>query len=153
MNAAHLHLLFTHLPIIGLAFVMLVNLVALLRKNAELQKLTLWLYLLLGVFALLAYLTGDGAEEIMKTYPGITEELIGPHETFAVIFFTGLMTTAALSMVALYVTKTKKELLFRFNLWLLIIGLLIGFFAFKTGSTGGSIRHTEMREGVYKKAN
>jgi uncharacterized membrane protein len=153
MNAAHIHLLFTHLPIIGLAFVMLVNLVALLRKNEELQKLTLWLYLLLGIFALLAYLTGDGAEEIMMSYPGITEKIIEPHETFAIIFFIGLMVTTALSMAGLYVTKTKKELLPRFNLWFIIAAMLISFFAVKTGSTGGSIRHTEIKEGAWKKAN
>jgi len=150
MNSAQLHLLFTHLPILGLGFAILFNLVALIRKSEELQKLSLWFYILLGIFALLAYLTGDGAEEIIKTYPGITEDIIEPHENFALFFFIGLMVTSALSMVGLYMTKTRKNLLGRFNLVLLIAAILLSFFAVKTGSTGGSIRHTEINQGEYK---
>ena len=107
MNPAQLHLIFTHLPIIGLGFGILLNLIAVLRKNGELQKLALWFYLLLGIFALLAYLTGDGAEKIMESYPGITEDTIEPHENIALIFFIGLMVTSALSMTGLYITRTK----------------------------------------------
>lgn len=150
MNSAQLHLVFTHLPIIGLGFAILLSLVAIIKKSVELQKLSLWCYLLLGIFALLAYLTGDGAEEIIKTYPGITEDIIEPHESFALLFFIGLMVTTALSMVGLYMTKTKVNLLGRFNLILLIAAILLSFFAVKTGSTGGAIRHTEIKQGEYK---
>jgi len=153
MNDAQLHLVFTHLPIIGLGFGILLNLVALIRKSEELQKLTLWYYLLLGVFALLAYLTGDDAGKMMQTYPGITEDIIEPHENFALFFFIGLMVTSALSMVGLYVTKTKMQFLKKFNLILLISALLLSILAVKTGSTGGAIRHTEIKQGEYKKVN
>ena len=127
MNPAQLHLIFTHLPIIGLGFGILLNLIAVLRKNGELQKLALWFYLLLGIFALLAYLTGDGAEKIMESYPGITEDTIEPHENIALIFFIGLMVTSALSMTGLYITRTKGHLLYRFSIYLLIAGILISF--------------------------
>lgn len=150
MNPAQLHLMFTHLPIIGLGFIILLNLVAVLRKSEELQKLVLWFYLLLGVFALLAYLTGDSAAEVMKTYPGITEEITEPHENFALFFFIGLMITTALSMAGLYITKTKVKFLYRFNFYLLILSLLISFLAIKTGTTGGAIRHTEINQGAYQ---
>jgi uncharacterized membrane protein len=153
MNATQLHLIFTHLPIIGLGFAILLNLIAVLRKSAELQKLSLWFYLLLGILTLLAYLTGDSAAEIMKTYPGITEDIIEPHENIALFFFIGLMITTALSMAALYITKTKRHLLSRFSIYLLTAGILISFLAVKTGSTGGAIRHTEIKEGMYKKVN
>ena len=45
MNAAQFHLMFTHLPIVGLGFAILFNAVALYRKSEELQKLSLWFYL------------------------------------------------------------------------------------------------------------
>ena len=153
MNDAQLHLVFTHLPIIGLGFGILLNLVAILRKSQELQKLTLWYYLLLGVFALLAYLTGDDAGKMMQTYPGITEDIIEPHENFALFFFIGLMVTSALAMVGLYITKTKVQFLKKFNLILLIAALLLSILAVKTGSTGGAIRHIEIKQGEYKKVN
>ena len=64
MNSAQLHLMFTHLPIVGLGFIILLNILAFVRKSGELQRIVLWFYLLLGIFALLAYLTGDGAAGI-----------------------------------------------------------------------------------------
>jgi len=150
MNPAQLHLVFTHLPIVGLGFAILFNLVAVIRKSEELQKLSLWVYVLLGVFGLLAYLTGDGAEEIMKTYPGITEDMIDPHENMALLFLIGLMITSAFSLIGLYLTRKKVNLLKRFNLILLIAGLLLSLLAFKTGSTGGAIRHIEVKQGEFK---
>jgi len=153
MNSVHLHLLVTHLPIVGLGFVILFNLVAIIRKSEELQKLTLWCYLLLGVFALLAYLTGDDAGKMMETYPGITKDIVEPHENMALFFFIGLMVTTALSAIGLYMTKTKESLLKRFCLYLLIAALLVSIFAVMTGVTGGAIRHTEIKQGEYKKVN
>jgi uncharacterized membrane protein len=153
MNAVQLHLVFTHLPIVGLGFAILLNVVAIIRKSEELQKLSLWCYLLLGIFALLAYLTGDDAEKIMITYPGITEDIIEPHENVALFFFIGLMITSALSMVGLYITKTRGEFLRRFSLTLLIAAILLSILGVKTGSTGGAIRHTEIKQGQYKKVN
>jgi uncharacterized membrane protein len=153
MNSAQLHLVFTHLPIVGLGIAILFNIVAIVRKSEELQKLSLWGYLLLGVFALLAYLTGDDAGKIMETYPGITEDIIEPHENIALFFFIGLMATSALSIIGLYITKTREKLLSRFSLYLLIAALLLSILAIKTGSTGGAIRHTEIKQGMFKKIN
>jgi len=153
MNPAQLHLVFTHLPIVGLGFAILFNLVAIIRKSQELQKLSLWFYVLLGIFGLLAYLTGDGAEDIMKTYPGITENMIDPHENMALLFLIGLMLASALSLLGLYFTMKKANLLKRFSLILLIVGVLLSFLALKTGSTGGAIRHIEIKQGEYKKVS
>jgi uncharacterized membrane protein len=152
MNAAQLHLIFTHLPIVGLGFVILINLISLFYyKSQDFYKLTLWLYVVLGVFALLAYITGDGAEEIMKTYPGITEDIIEPHENLALIFFICLMITSAVAIAGLYYTKTKENLLKRFTIYLLIAGIFLSLVAIGTGTTGGNIRHTEIKQECYKK--
>jgi hypothetical protein len=151
MNAAHLHLVFTHLPIVGLGFVILLNLFSLYQKSIELRKTTLWFYAILGVFALFAYITGDGAAEMMKTYPGITEELIEPHENIALIFFIGLMITTGVSVIGLFITRTKEKLLKKFILYLLILSILVGFLAIMTGISGGNIRHSEIKQGNYKK--
>jgi len=147
MNSAQLHLMFTHLPIVGLVIAILINFYAIFNKSNEVKKLILWTYAVLGIFALLAYLTGDGAEEILKTYPGITESLIEPHEQFALFFFIGLLILSVSSMIGLYVTKAKETLLKNFNLYLLIAALLLSILAFETGATGGNIRHTEIKQG------
>ncbi len=150
MNAAHLHLLFTHLPIVGIVIAILINAYALWSKSDEMKKFTLWAYIVLGIFAILAYMTGDSAEDIMKTYPGITEDITEPHEHLAMAFFTGVMILSILAFAGLYRTKTNEPLLRKFNLYLLILAILVSVLAYFTGSTGGDIRHTEIKEGVYK---
>lgn len=151
MNAAQTHLFFSHFPIVGLAFAILVTLYSLFIKDHELARLSLWFYVVLGGFALLAYLTGDGAEKIMETYPGITEDVIEPHENIALFFFIGLMITAVVALAGLYISKTKETTLKRFTIILLIGGILLGILAGITGSTGGAIRHNEIKQGTYIK--
>jgi uncharacterized membrane protein len=152
MNAAQLHLLFCHFPIVGLAFAGLVNLYAFIKKNPDLQKLSLWIYVILGIFSFVAWFTGDDAGKIIQTYPGITEDVIESHENIALFFFIGLMITTAIALAGLLITKTKEQLLKKFTLVLFIAAILMGVLAGMTGSTGGAIRHTEIKQGVYLKA-
>jgi len=49
------------------------------------------------------------AGKMMQTYPGITEDIIEPHENFALFFFIGLMVTSALAMVGLYIQKRRAN--------------------------------------------
>ena len=151
MNSAQLHLFFSHFPIVGLVFAVLVTVYSLFNKNHALARLSLWFFVVLGIFALLAYLTGDDAGKIMQTYPGITEDVIEPHENMALFFFIGLMITAVIALTGLYVSKTKEILLKRFTVILLIGGILLGILAGITGSTGGAIRHTEIKQGTFLK--
>jgi len=151
MNGAHLHLIVTHLPIVGLLAAFLLNLYAIISKNDEIKRLSLWAYVVLGIFGLLAYLTGDSSEEVLLTYPGFTEEMIEPHENMAIFFFIGLMIMTAGAFAGLYLSKTKEALLKKFNLYLLIAAILLAFLAVQTGSTGGKIRHPEIKQGAMKK--
>ena len=124
---------------------------SLFYKTKELIKLTLWVYLIVGVFAVLAYMTGDGAGEIIKTYPGINEELIESHELYGLLFFIGLMIIGGLSLLGLYFSKKKEIWLKKLNLYLIIAALLMSVLAAITGSTGGEIRHPEIEKGEFQK--
>jgi uncharacterized membrane protein len=151
MNGAQLHLVFTHLPIVGLGIAILVNFYSLFNRSHEVKKVMLGIYIVAGLGALLAYLTGDGAEEVMKTYPGITEDIIETHEQFGLFFFIGMMILAAAAFFELILVHSKKSMLRNFALYLLIPAILVGLLAIKTGSTGGVIRHPEVSQGMYQK--
>jgi uncharacterized membrane protein len=151
MNAAHLHLMFNHLPIVGLGFAILLNLLAIIRKSEELKKLSCWFYILIGLLAILPILTGDGAGEILETYQGISEDAIENHETWAYIFFYGLMLNGVLAIAALWFSHKKPELVKKLGIATLVIALMLLFFAYQTGTTAGEIRHPEIEQGVYKK--
>jgi uncharacterized membrane protein len=151
MNAAHLHLMFTHLPIVGLGFALLLNLTAWIRKNQELKDLSCWFYILVGLLSVLAVTTGDGAGEILLTYPGISKDAIENHETWGYIFFYALMLNGVLAIATLWFSRKNHSLVKHFRMAILIIALITTFFAYRAGTTGGALRHPEIEQGSYKK--
>jgi uncharacterized membrane protein len=151
MNAAHFHLMFNHLPIVGLGFAFLINFLAMIRKSEELNNLSFWFYILVGVLSVLPLLTGDGAQEILLTYPGISKDAIENHETWAYIFFYGLMLNGILSIVAIWFSQKNPDLVKKLSIATLVVALVLSFFAFQTGTTGGKLRHPEIEQGVFVK--
>ena len=151
MNAAHLHLMFNHIPIVGLGFAILPNILAIILKNQELKKLSCWFYILIGLLVVLPIITGDGAHEILKTYPGISNDAIEYHETWAYIFFYGLMLNGILAIGALWFSRKNPDLMKKLSVAMLIIALVLLFFAYQTGTTAGKIRHPEIEQGNYLK--
>lgn len=150
MNTAHLHLMINHLPIIGLFFAILFNLLAIFRNYIELKKISCWLYVLLALISVLAISTGDGAGEIVRTWPGISEESIEYHETWGYAFFYGLIAIGVLSIAAVWFSKDNLFRLKKFNIGTLVLAVLLFFLSFQTGSTGGKIRHPELQQGAYQ---
>jgi uncharacterized membrane protein len=151
MNAAHFHLMFNHLPIVGLGFAILLNLLAIIRQSMELKNLSCWFYILIGLLAILPILTGDGAQEILVTYPGINKDVIENHETWAYIFFYGLMLNGVLAFAALWFSRKNPDLMKKMSIAMLVIAIALLFFAYQTGTTAGKIRHPEIEQADFKK--
>lgn len=149
MNAAHLHLLVNHLPILG-AFLSLPVLAVALWRNQDRS--------VLGVAAMLLVLaaggagasmnTGDGAEESVEHLPGVSEQLIHEHEEKAELA-TGLSVATALMAVGVFAWAMKRGdgAAPRGAIAALLLANLgtSGAMA-ATGAAGGEIRHTEIRD-------
>ena len=151
MNTAHLHLMFNHIPMVGLGFAILFNFIAIIWKSPELRKLSCWFYILVAATSVLAIFTGDGAGEIIRTYPGISNDAIENHENWGYIFFYGLIAVGILAIAALWFSRKREGLMKKFNISMLILALLVSILAFQAGRTGGLIRHPEMVEGALQK--
>jgi uncharacterized membrane protein len=150
MNAAHFHLMFNHLSLVGLGFALLLNIVALYRKSDELIKLSFCFYILIAVLSVLAILTGDGAGEIVKTYPGISDELIESHENWAYVFFYGLIAIGVLSLAGLWFSRKNPGILKKFSIAALVLAVIFLVFAYQAGATGGKVMHPEIEQGAMK---
>lgn len=146
MNQAHYHLLFNHLPII-IPLIGLLVLIGGMVTNLEVVKKTAYLIFIFGALATIpAILTGDGAEDIVKTIPGVTKNLIHAHEHIADTFALSSYFLGLVSLIIFWL-KWKREKKYNIADGLLIVYVLVVlFFAMKTGNTGGEIRHTEIRE-------
>ena len=144
MNGAHIHLIICHIPIIGAAFTTLLIIFALVQKNKELKRISFWFAVITGITVLITYLTGDSAEQIVKAIPGITEDIIEPHENMAMLYMLSLLLIGVIALAGLFLSRASAKVLHKFTIIILILNILSTFLAFRTGLTGGEIRHNEI---------
>jgi uncharacterized membrane protein len=147
MNSAELHLLVNHFPIVAIiiAFGLLTG--GMIFKSSQIKRAALVLIIVAAATALVANSTGKGAEEIVEEMQGITHAQIHEHEEMAEKFFflsAGLGLFASITFFLDWKNKPLKK--FFYPLILILIALNI-FLGYKTGKTGGEIRHTEVRKG------
>ncbi len=142
MNEAHIHLMLVHIPIVlmPLGFILLI-----LKywKSREYCKTALSIFIAATIFGTIAFLFGEGAEEIIEDYPGIVESLIESHEESAVVSLWLTVTTGIFSLGILLALNYGKKIP---NIILLIILILSGLSTMNlayTAQEGGKIRHPE----------
>ncbi len=145
MNDAHLHLVVNHFPIIGPILALGVLLAGIILKNNSVKNTAYVLFIVSAIFAALSAGTGDGAEEAVKNLPGVTKQIIHTHEEMAdklaiILYLLGLV-----SIVGIYFNiknHPKAKLVSFFALGIAVGGVYV---AKEVGTTGGEIRHTEIR--------
>jgi uncharacterized membrane protein len=148
MDAAHLHLLLTHFPIVGTIIGIGILAYGQLSKNDEIKKVALGTFILMAILTIPVFLTGEGAEETVEHMAGVSEQLIENHEELAEIAIWLMGFLGILSLVNLFAIIKKFPFAKSISLITLIVSLgTFGLFA-KVGSTGGEIRHTEVRTNV-----
>jgi len=145
MNDAHLHMVVNHFPIIGTIFGFGILVVGSILKNKTIRNVSYCLFVVAALFAAVSMATGDGAEEMVEDMPNIGRQIIHEHEEMAEKLALVLYLLGVVSLVGLFlnIKNNAKEKMISF------IGLTIAavaiFLAQQTGTTGGEIRHTEIR--------
>lgn len=148
MNQAHLHLVFNHLPIVIPIVGMLVMLAGYILKNETVRKVALWIFVLGALTGILAGATGEGAEEAIEEMAGVSHELIHEHEEIAETFALLSHALGLLSLVTLWATWKRRPFAGLLSIVVLVFAGFVLFFGAKTGTSGGEIRHPEIREGA-----
>jgi len=147
MNPAQLHLLLNHIPILGTAFSIVLLLVGIFKHSEELKRVSLWAFVVLALFALPVFFTGQPAEKVIEGLPGVSEQFIAPHEDFAKLSLFGIEILGLLCLVGWLAFRRSQAL----PSWLIatafILALVVGGMMVWTGHLGGMIRHTEIRSG------
>lgn len=147
MNGAHWHLVVNHLPII-LPVVGVIILVTGLISKSEAVKRTAFMIFIIGALASIAGMTtGEGAEEVVEKISGVTENYIKNHEEAAETFAMLSYILGGISLLGLWASFKQKTFSKIVGIGTLVFALVVLFYAKQTGTTGGEIRHTEIREG------
>jgi uncharacterized membrane protein len=146
MNEAHLHMVVNHFPIIGTILAIGILIAGLLSKNRSIINTSYVLFVIGAIFGILSMNTGEGAEELVEDMPGIGWKIIHEHEELAEKMALLLDILGVLSLVGFYLQykKNAKEKLVSYII--LLIGIASLFVIQKVGTSGGEIRHTEIRK-------
>ena len=147
MNGAHWHLVVNHLPIIFPIVGVIVMITGLISKS-EAEKRTAFMIFVFGALAAIAAMnTGEGAEEVVENINGVSENFIESHEEAAETFAILSYILGGISLLGLWASFKQKSFSSIISIATLIFAFVVVFFAKQTGTTGGEIRHTEIRSG------
>ena len=147
MNGAHWHLVVNHLPIIFPLVGVIVMITGFISKSETVKRTAFMIFILGALAAIAAMTTGEGAEEVVEKINGITENYIENHEETAETFAFLSYILGGISLFGLYASLKQKTFSTIISISTLVFAFVVLFFAKQTGTTGGEIRHTEIRDG------
>lgn len=124
MNAAHIHLLVNHSPILGSLFGAVLLLIAVLRRNEVLIGTGLITLIVTVALAIPTQLSGDGAKKVVEDRPGVSKALIEKHLEAVDVAFWAIEVTEALELVSLLLRRPAQGMLFT---RLTLAGALLSF--------------------------
>lgn len=146
MNDAHLHMVVNHFPIIGTILGLGILISGMILKNNSVKNTAFVLFIIAAIFAAFSMGTGEGAEEMVEDMPNIGKQIIHEHEELAeklaiVLYLLGVISLAG---IILNVKNHSKAKLISY---IAIIVAIVGvYLTTLVGTSGGVIRHTEIRE-------
>ncbi len=144
MNDAHLHMVFNHFPIIGLFFGIGILAYGIIKKQTILVNTAYVIFIVCMIMAKATMMTGEGAEEIVEEL-GISKEIIHEHEEIAETFMKILYVLGILSILGLVANVKKHAKASIVSYVVLVLAIVAAVISKSVGTTGGEIRHTEIR--------
>jgi uncharacterized membrane protein len=145
MNGAHWHLVVNHLPIIFPLVGVIVLITGLISKSEAVKRTAFMIFILGAVASIAAMTTGEGAEEIVEKINGVTENYIKSHEETAETFALLSYILGGISLLGLWANFKQKTFSTIVAIGTLVFAFVVLFFGKQTGTTGGEIIHTEIR--------
>src|SRR5712691_11315179 len=144
MNYLDIHLIVNHISIVGVAFITLLLLIAMVSRNIFTQKVALWLMVGCALAALVALLSGKQADHLVKNVADVSKQYLHEHEDVAELSSYTIFLTGGLALLGLLFSK--RQVLFRAIVYgVLALGVLCSALFVLTGYLGGQLRHPEIR--------
>jgi len=148
MNLTHLHLLINHVAVIGAFLGMIVIIFAIRSDSKSTYYAAYTIFIIAAVGAIIAYSTGESAEETVEGIAGITESTIEEHEEAAAFALGSFIVLGVLAFVGVYISMMSEALQRKWGMLILVVSLLSFVIVSRTALLGGEIRHTELVDGA-----
>jgi uncharacterized membrane protein len=147
---AHLHILVSVFPSVGLIFAIGFYVTAFFTDNEGMKRFCLFAFGVLGLLAIPTYYSGDGSAEVLAQNPKFSEDNVAAHFGWGVASLVLLGLTGLVAWIALLRFRGGKRL--SDNASHLVLGLAIvtlGLMAV-VGELGWEINHTELKLATQK---
>jgi hypothetical protein len=144
MTTAHWHLFLNHVPIISGIVGTLILATGFSINNKTVKRTALGVLIFSGLVAIPAYLTGEGAEEVIENIPGTSKAMIEYHEDSGKLFLLASVVLSILSLVAFILDLRHAKNIRGIYLLILLLSIGASLLGVQTGAGGGKIRHTEI---------
>ncbi|SHI86121.1 hypothetical protein [Flavobacterium terrae] len=145
MNDAHLHMVVNHFPIIGLFFGIAILAFGILKKNPQIINIAYVIFVFCMIMGKVSMFTGDKAEDVVENL-GISRNVIHNHEELAEGFMKVMYLLGLVSFFGLFANTKKHNKALLLSYLIFIISIVGAVLAKPVGTSGGEIRHTEIRE-------
>lgn len=153
MTATHLHLLLNHAPVFGSVVGLVLLAMAAWRKSEELKKTAFGFFVAVALLAIPVYLTGEPAEETVKTLPGVSNAVVEQHEEAAIAAFTGVILMGVAGLAGLTASRGGRIAPRWFVSTMLGASLIVVTLVGWTAHLGGQVRHSEIRSAASASAD
>src|SRR5580658_9208475 len=145
MDLTHIHLLLNHFPTIGYIIGGGLFLLSLFMKSDDLKRASLVVLLGISLIAIPTYMSGNGAQDGIRSLPGVSKSMIEAHEGAALVAIAFMELTGAFAWLGLW----QFRRLARVPGWNLAVILVLTLLSFglmaRASNLGGEIRHPEIR--------
>jgi uncharacterized membrane protein len=117
MDWIHAHLVVNHFPIVLTVLASIAALAAAVTGRENAWRYAVVTGLLAGLAAPIAFLTGQRAEEVAESLPGLAEEAIETHEHWGLYALIALGIAGLLAIVALVRKSRGTRWVFAIGIW------------------------------------
>ena len=148
MNLTHVHLLINHVAVIGAFLGILVLIFAIRSKSTSTYYAAYTVLIISALGAVVAYNTGESAEESVEGIVVVAESAIESHEDAAAYALGAFIVLGVLSLAGVYLTYVNGSPQPKWSVFILVVGLFSFIVVSRTAWLGGKIRHTEISTSV-----
>ena len=144
MNAARIHLLFNHFPVVGLFIGICIFAYALIKKEHLFEQAAKIIFIVSALICVGVFFSGEGAEEIIEELdPNINHELIHEHEEAGEAAFYLMIALGVLSMLSLLGRNRGANFKKRLTWVIAILAIVSAFFLANASHHGAEIQHLQ----------
>ncbi|MGA2882297.1 MAG: hypothetical protein ABSG13_25370 [Bryobacteraceae bacterium] len=145
MDLTHIHLLLNHFPTIGYIIGGGLFLLSLITNSDDLKRASLVVLLGIALIAIPTYMSGNGAQDGIKSLPGVSKSMIEAHEGAALVAIAFMLVTGAFAWLGLWQFRRLARIP-NWNLAVILVLTLVSLgLMVRASNLGGEIRHPEIR--------